>query len=88
MRYRVYNNQPNECYGNTWATFKTEEKALLYIYTDYYYLIAKDITLDKDEILEHINEFTMDDVNQTLEALKAHDQEYLFFEDLDYECLG
>ena len=88
--YRVYNNQPYECYRETVAIFDTDEEAMLFIYIhnyyeNYYYENGEDLWLSHGEVCNIMkeNKFTIED------AIKARDENRSsFFDKYNFECLN
>lgn len=91
---RVYNNEPYECYKETEEKFDTEDEALVFIYTHYYYRKVHKIQLFNDgfyggdgSIQAHMDEFTVEEAKKTLNELRAKNEEWRFFEFFDYEVM-
>lgn len=82
--YRVYNNQPYECYRETEITFDTYEEAMLFVYINYYYVKTENLWLENKTICDMIkeNKFKLEDAKKAMEE----DNER-FFEYYDFECL-
>lgn len=83
--YRVYNNQPYECYRETVAIFDTYEEAMLFIYIHNYYENVEDLWFSNREICNIMkeNRFTIED------AVEARDENRSsFFDKYDFECLN
>ena len=81
--YRVYNNQPYECYGETEITFDTYEEAILFIYIHYYYYHNEKLLLDTEDICDIMkeNRFTIED------GEKAKNSDAYFFGTYNFECI-